>query len=127
MNIQSNLPGSSLEHVLPPLQLEFFFSVFSAGKRLSCSTHWSSVLKARNTERSLRHCSSCRSHATSDRRRMLAAVGLSLLWAAFSPGATIAINAMVARGIKHSGSPTHVCSLNENSSTGRQQNLVSES
>ncbi len=36
--------------------------------------------------------------ATSDRRGTLAAVGLSLLWAAFSPG-TIA---MVARGIKHS-------------------------
>ncbi len=36
--------------------------------------------------------------ATSDRRGTLAAVGLSLLWAAFSPGAI----AMVARGIKHS-------------------------
>jgi hypothetical protein len=34
---------------------------------------------------------------------------LSLLWAAFFPG-TIAT---VARGIKHSWSPTHVSSLNE--------------
>ncbi len=39
--------------------------------------------------------------ATSNRRGTLAAVGLSFLWAAFSPSAI----AMVARGIKHSWSP----------------------
>jgi hypothetical protein len=60
--------------------------------------------------------------ATSDRRGTLAAVGLSLLWAALSPGAI----AMVARGINTLDSPTRVCALNETSSTGRPRNLVSE-
>ncbi len=60
--------------------------------------------------------------STSDRRGTLVAVGLSLLWAAFSPGAI----AMVARGIKHSWSPARVCALNETSSTGWPRNLVSE-
>jgi hypothetical protein len=57
----------------------------------------------------------------SNRGGTLAAVGLSLLWAAFFPG-TIA---MVASGtLDH---PHHVCALNETSSTVRPLNLVSES
>jgi hypothetical protein len=44
---------------------------------------------------------------------------LSLLLAAFPY--------CVARGIKHSWSPADVCALNETSSTGRPQNLVSDS
>ncbi len=121
---------------------KFVFSLFSAGKRRSCSTHWSPVLKApsapsitkfqvvaryktRNTERRFRDTAPAAAvtAATSDRQGTLAAVGLSLLWSAFPSDAI----AMVASGIKHSWSPTRVCALNETSSTGRPRNLVSES
>jgi hypothetical protein len=92
------------------------FLIFSAGNHLSCSTHssWSPALKApsaqsftkiqvvaRNKKRKdVRDTAAAAAvtAATSDRRGTLAAVGLSLLWAAFSPGAL----AMVASGIKHS-------------------------
>jgi hypothetical protein len=115
MNIQSNLSGPSLEHDPQPLKLENnFFSIFSTGKHLSCSTHWSPALKApsapsftkiqvvaRNKKRK-DTCSTTAAAAVtaaaSNRGGRLAAAGLGLLWAAFSPG-TIA---MVARGIKHS-------------------------
>jgi hypothetical protein len=143
MNNHSNLSGTSLEHDLSPLQLEInLFSQFSAQASVKALRHighlsWRHPLPhlsprfkslpatrlgkrkaARDTA-----ATAAVTAATSDRRGTLAAVGLSLLWAAFSPG-TIA---MVARGIKHSWSPTRVCALNETSSTGRQRNMVLES
>jgi hypothetical protein len=117
-NIQSNLSDSSLEHDPPPLLIEInFFLDFHTGNHLSCLTHWSPALKApsapsftkiqvvaRNKKlKDVRDTAAAAAvtAATSDRlawRGTLAAVGLSLLWAAFSPGAL----AMVARGIKQS-------------------------
>ncbi len=143
LNIQSNLSVSSLEHDLLPLQLEInLFFQFSAQASVYAVQHidhlyWRHLLShlsprfklfpatrlgkqkdARDTA-----AAAAVAAATSDRRGTLAAVGLSLSWAIFAPG----VIAMVTRGIKHSWSPTRVCTMNETSSTGRQQNLVSES
>ncbi len=139
----SNLSCSSLEHDLSPLELEInLFSQFSAQARVKTLQHighlsWrhpvphlSPRFKSLPATRLGKRKAACDTAAaaavttaTSDRWGTLAAVGLSLLWEAFSPGAI----AMVARGIKHSWSPTRVCALNETSSTGRPRNLVSES
>ncbi len=150
MNNHSNLSGSSLEHDLLPLQWEInLSSQFSAQASVKALWHighlsWrhplphpsprfkslpATRLGKLNATRytaaaaAVTAAVAAVTTASSDRRGTLAAVGLSLLWAAFSPGAI----AMVERGIKHSWSPTRLCSLNETSSTGRQRNLVSES
>jgi hypothetical protein len=128
MNIQSNISGSSLEHDPQPLQIEInFFLDFQHRQssklfntlvtcpegRVGPIFHQdSSSCPQQEKERRLRHHCSRRpaavTAAASDRGGRLAAAGLSLLWAAFSPG-TIA---MVASGVKHSWSPTHVCASN---------------
>ncbi len=99
MNIQTNLSGSSLEHDLPPSQTNIeFFSIFRAGKHLSCLTHWSPALKAPSPPsftklpatrqgklKDTRNTAAAASFtaATSDRGGTREAVGLSLLWLPF--------------------------------------------
>ncbi len=118
-----------------------FFSIFSAGKGLCCSTHWSPALNLawRHPQPHLSPrfkslpATRLGKRPGNDARNTTASATAAAAAAcdmegggrleAFSPG-TIA---MVARGIKHSWSPKHVRASTETNSTGRPRNLVSES